>query len=327
LLTGSHLVAVNEVIALSVPKRCDFGAAIPGGELIDFLAASSAPIVDLAPIGDSEVRIRLGDSELTLPRQAPGDWAWNFQALTTPPQQNLVAGVTAPFLGAIEHCLQSVNANDAVAEETGVTLVRERRDLHLYATDRQTLSHAQLKLPQLPKATVPQRTVLTGKFCQQALRLAAQAQTTRFALYGDHVRFMADEVVLFGRLIAVDNPLDFEDTVARLLPQDWHNKAIQIPKQLGPVLEQAARITKIKGAEIKSRIKISKGLATISSQSRLGQAEGRLALPRHPDVDTSVFAPHLLKALPGAAQLLITKDCAILNGGNKLCLVAAYDDD
>jgi hypothetical protein len=323
--TGEHIVAENEKIALIVPKRCDFSGAIPGEILLDLLARSSASTVALLPNDRDEVLIRLGDdSELALP------WQPYLEQLVLPhpPQHNLVAGVTAEFCRGVAYCLKSVSAYARTPDQLGVTVIADGRELRLFATNKKTISYAKVLLPQVPPGPVPQHTLLPAEFCQQLLRLAAQAQTVRLGLYDDHALFAADEVLLFGRLIAVENPLEFDDTLTRFLPRDFNDKAIPIPKKLRAVLQRADRITGIKGADVKTRVTVSDGQATFCSRSARGQAADRLALPGHPDVDIRVSVDLLLKGLRGAERVLISERVAILSSGNgRIYLASVYDDD
>ena len=190
--------------------------------------------------GTGEAVLQLGRAQVVLPI-LPAH-AYPFQ-LPPPPKRS--PAIDAEFVAAIAYCLRSMNLDEATApDQQGVTLVPNGGSLGLYATDRQTISCAVLKPG---PAILKRRVILSGEFCQQLVRLAKQAHVTRFALGHDHALFVADDAVLYGRLVQFDNPVDFEGAVQRNLPPGYGEALVPIPKpKLGLIIDRVARLVEFK---------------------------------------------------------------------------------
>ena len=113
---------------------------------------------------------------------------------------------------------QSISSYATVPDQLGVTVLSEGRDLRLFSTNRATITAARARIPDFK---LQERVILSTDFCQQLLRLNKDApadKTRQLAIRSDHALFVVDGTVLFGLLVAGDNPLDFVSTVARHLP-------------------------------------------------------------------------------------------------------------
>ena len=91
------------------------------------------------------------------------------------PQQPL----TAAFLYAVRHCLQSISSYATVPDQLGVTLIPDKSGLVVCSTNRATISYARLVPSPL---ALKKRVILSTDFCEQMLRLAAGARTLRLAV-------------------------------------------------------------------------------------------------------------------------------------------------
>ena len=305
IFTGTHLLAYNEQIALSVPKPSDFRAALPARMLVDLLQASHAPAAELRSVGD-HAELKLGDAIFKLPMLPSEEFSNLFQ---TPPMPRQTMQVTAQFLDGIQHCLQSGSDYATVPEQLGVTLIADGYEVKLFSTDVTTMAFAQLKLPQkcvvLHQWRPRKRIILWREFCEQMLKLAAQAQTTRLVLHRDYALFAADDVMLYGRLLKSAEPLDFKAALQYHLPQDFAARAIPMPPQLAPLLKRVARLSDIKGNESPTKISIKDGIATFHTQSDRGVLDDTLALPGHPDVQLSVNAALLLRGCAACGRISV----------------------
>ena len=322
------------------------------------MQASHAPAAELRVVGD-HAELKLGDATFKLPMLPAEEFTDLFQM---PPMPRQTMRMPATFFDAIQHCLLAVSDYATIPDQLGVTLMADGCQVRLFATDVTTLSYARVELPDkcviqpnapgfsLTKTVVDEarvtgealrkrrrrkkkKLVRTGlhpilptEFCQQMLKLAAQAQTARLALHRDYVVFLADDVILYGRLLKSTEPLDFKAALRRHLPQDFAARAIPMPSQLGSLLKRAACLADIKGNESRTKISVKDGIAKFHTQSDRGVLDDTLAFPGHPDVQISTNAALLLRACAAHdKRILITEGCVIVADatGDQLYLLAS----
>jgi DNA polymerase III sliding clamp (beta) subunit (PCNA family) len=318
--TGDQIVAYNERIAMAVPQPSDFRGTI-AARLIEVLGRSNAVAVEvLADTG--QVLLKLGSTSINLPSIPLSDF--HFQ-MPPPPTRNIIAGVAARFFDAVQHCLQSVAGTAAVLpDQQGVTVIPDGKTLELFATNTTALSYAKLKLDS--DSGLNERIILGPEFCTQMFKLAAMAQMTRLSLDKEQALFMADDVLLYGRLIEEEQPMDFKGALQRHLPKDFAERAVAIPPELGRFFQRAALVTNIKGNEAPTRITIQGGTAHFHSESERGLVNESIALPGHPDVKVAFNAAQFVKARARYDRVLFTDKLATLAdaSGERLYLVATY---
>ena len=326
LFSGEHLVAYNDRIALSVPQHSDFKGCIPAAVLTEILEASRAAVVEMRPVGSDVVLVKLGDTSVMLP-MLPAD-TFRFQ-MPAVPTQNHIQGVARQFFDAVEHCLGSVGSEARVYEQLGVTFIPNGSKVRLYAFDIKTMSFAQLALPRLG---LKEKAILPADFCRQMLALAEQAHSTRLALpqrspkrsrladaLADHALFLADDTLLFGRVLRSDkNQIDFDRAFKREVPADYAKAMVAIPQQLQMALKRATLLADYGVAELA----IENGKATFRSGSERGEISDTIPLPGHADITALVDAPLLFDRHAKFDNILFTDSCAIMAKDDHLCVVA-----
>ena len=321
--TGDFLLACNDKIGIVVPLQTEFQGTIPAKMLIDMLRiARHAAVVNLQADGTGAVLVSLGSMRLKLETWPREKFPLRVPAL---PRKNCIKGNSAKFFAAVEHCMRSVPRHCSECNQLGITLIPDGGTVSLFSTDKQTLSHAKVQLPEVTR--FKHCVILPAEFCRQMLRLAKAAQTTRFALHADHAIFAADDTVLFGGLIQSNQSLDFEGTLKRYLPRGYRKAMVRIRKrQMGPILARASCITDIIGSEKPSRISINGGEATFCSRSKRGLVIDSMALPGHREVESEVRVSLLLKAYASLDNVLFTPECAIMARDDMLYLVLPHID-
>jgi hypothetical protein len=323
LFTGTHLVAFNDRIALSVPLRTDFTGTIPGRLLIDMLKISRSSTVEMVRNGNG---VQLGgtsfEARAVHDYRMPTEFA-DYHLQMPPPRHKFIP-VGAQFFHAVAKCLQTVSEHSVTADHRGITLIPgDGQQLKMFSTISAAMTCCTVDLPQ---RLVRKRALLPNAFCKQMLRLAKQAQTTRLAFRNDrYALFLADDVLLFGKLIQSATPFQFERILGRLMPNGTRSEMVPIPKpQFGIMPQQAARICDIRGNEVRTRFTVREGVIELFSRSDRGQVSESTPLPGHPNVKQMTQAAYILPPYKWAERMLISENCVLLAGGNAVACVACY---
>jgi DNA polymerase III sliding clamp (beta) subunit (PCNA family) len=314
------LVAYNDCIGIAVPLVTDFSGAVQGALLHKVVATlTHAEQIELR--GDQQLDIRAvghktAASHPVLPR-ATFEQLFKMPKLTRSGYRP-----DAAFFAAIDNCLQSVSPYATVRERLGITFVPTDERLLLYATDGGTISHA--RLPGHPEFKA--RCTLPLEFCEQMLKLK-DAQQTQLTLEADHALFAADDTLLFGRLLAVEQPLDYAKVLQRFLPQQFP-AGIPTPTsneraRMRVAFELAALMTDGKTDE-RTDISVNAGkLKLRSANMTRGQSSDVLWYKAHPDAKCGAVMERVAKGFARYENLLIRDDVVLLSSGENVYLVAA----
>jgi DNA polymerase III sliding clamp (beta) subunit (PCNA family) len=320
LFTGDKLVAYNDRIGIAVALPTDFTGAVQGS-LLHKVVATLTHAEQIELTGDQHLQIgavghKTAATNPVLPRAA------FEQQFKMPCAPRSGYAPDPAFFAAIDNCLQSVSVYATIAERLGVTFVPDNGRLLLYATDGGTISHA--RLPGHPE--FKQRCTLPLEFCEQMLKLK-DAHTKLLTLGRDHALFAADDTLLFGRLLAVEQPLDYARVVGRFLPNAFPDG---IPKptaneraRIKVAFELAALMTDGKADE-RTDISISGGkLKLTSTNTTRGQTSDVLWYKAHPDTHCGAVMERVVKGFDRYESLLIRNDVVLLSSGENVYLVAA----
>jgi DNA polymerase III sliding clamp (beta) subunit (PCNA family) len=323
--TGEQLMAFNDQIAISTPCKTDFVGATPGNILLDLLEASTARNVELS-VADGQLLVKADGSRFELDMLPPEDFVFE---MPQPQSKETLPVDGEEFLAGMESCMRSVSMGTSVAEQMGITLQIEGDQLALYGTDRTTISCSFLVLERDVPFT---RVILRAEFCQQLLKLADPA-SLQIEVYGDHALFSGKDVIMFGRVVETDRPLDFNEILNRHYPAGTESQLVKIPGKLKLILERACIITDSKVEEayttITVRDKVQQNGGTVRvmrfvSKSDLGEVKDAVLVPDHPEVKTEVD-PKLMKAALGGGftHMLVTESAVVMAERNKLRLVTS----
>jgi DNA polymerase III sliding clamp (beta) subunit (PCNA family) len=217
-------------------------------------------------------------------------------------------------------------------DSLGITIGFAPNHLDLYATNDATISYAQVRTKQAivqilndGKTKHAFRVVLSGNFCRQMLSIAKTGGSSHVEIHSDYSLFVCNNTILFGRLIDVQRPLDFDAVIESSFPQELHKNLVSIPTKLQLMLERAIIITESKTERSKTAISIKDGIARFVSQSpEKGEVKDSVQLEaQHPDVDVTID-PRLFKVGYGwADKMLLTDQCLIMTKGGSIYLVSA----
>lgn len=313
--TGKELYAFNGQVAIEVPCETSFKGGAPGGTLLSLLKASRARNVTLEP--DKEILlVKAASARIKLPLIPPEDF--EYPDLDVEPETFPVA--TAEFVDGIKSCLQSVSLDTSVPDQLGVTLIGEGDFLSLFSTNNYTLSHVELKLKKAFKG----RAILPAVFCEQLVRLADKTEPLKLQIIdNDYAVFVNRKGVrLFGRLISVERPYRFRETLDRQLDA-LPKKFAPVPKLMRAVIDRSTIIVvgSIDGQS--TAIDVHDGRMHFKSVSERGEVIDNVAFPDHPEVKLNV-SPKLMKSgVEDFDEIALSTKAAVFRRKGTLYLVAA----
>jgi len=303
--TGTHVVTFSEKVGMTVPLQTEFKGLVPGKILMDLLSISTHATrgVDLTPAGTS-VRIRAGKTDVKL-AMLPLE---RITSVFKMPAMNAATALqNDDFFTAIEDCLQAVSKYAVVPDQLGITMVISDGDVDLYTTDKKTIAHARLPLA----TAADRRMILNPTFCEQMLRLRG-GDNKKIAFGANYALFQSGDVRLFGKLVESKAPLDFAAAVRTHMPKNVDRGMIDIPERLNVALGVLSRISSIKGAEERTKVRIRAGKCTLAVESKRGSASDELQLKGHPDIETDIYASVLLAGCQRFNRIMFGPSCAVL---------------
>lgn len=316
--TGHNtLMAYNDQIAISVRLDCDFSGAVPK-TLTSLLNASRAKEVEFVASKEA-LEVKAASSKFKLPYLS----AKAFDIFKMPdPSDGALPVDIKEFIEAIDSCMKSLKEDTSMPDSLGITLVYNNKGIDLYATNDATISHARIKT----KADLKKgfRVVISGNFCRQMLSLAKLSGDKHLEVHDDFSLFVCGDNLLFGRLVDVARPLDFDSVIQQSFPKEAAADLVTIPSKLELILDRAVIITESKQERPKTDIVIKDGRASFFSKSENGEVRDSMQVePNHPEVEVSID-PRLFRAGYGAYdKMLLTEQCLIMSKGSSLYLVSA----
>lgn len=322
----NSLMCYNDQIAIKTKLASDFSGAVPD-TLISLLNVSKAKDVELV-IGDDgtgkklpegQLLVKAASSKFKLPFLAE-ESTKIFDMPKSNPEENLPVDMPA-FLSAVESCIRSLKEDTSMPDSLGITLLFAGKMLNLYSTNDSTISFASVKLKQETKDL---RVVLSGNFCRQMLALAKLEGAKHLEINEGYSLFQSGDNVLFGRLVEVQRPLDFDSVLESSFPQELRRHLVSVPAKLELILERAVIITESKTERPKTAISIKGGIAKFFSKSEKGEVRDSVQLEEaQQDVDVNID-PRLFKAGYGFFdKMVLTEQCLVMSKGTSLYLVSA----
>jgi DNA polymerase III sliding clamp (beta) subunit (PCNA family) len=316
------LTAYNDQIAISTKLNSGFVGAVPS-TLIKLLSASRAKDVDLIYDDVGNLTVKAASAKFKLPYLTAK--SFDIFKMPEPDVAKALPVDMGKFLEAIGSCIfSSLKEDTSMPDSLGITLSLEAGNIHLYATNDVTISYANVKQTNSRIELPLQRVVLSGNFCRQMLSIAKTGGSSHVEIHSDYSLFQAGETILFGRLVDVQRPLDFDSVIESSFPADAEKDLVSIPTKLQLILDRAIIITESKTERSKTAISVKGGIAKFYSKSENGEVRDSCQVEEHhPEVEVSID-PRLFKIGYGRySKMLITQNCLIMANGKNLYLVSA----
>lgn len=315
---GDVLMAYNDQIAVSTKLACDFEGAVPS-TLISLLSASRAKDVELLLNDKGNLEVKAASSKFKLPYMEKK--AFEIFDMPKSDKTKALPVDVNEFLEALDCCTRSLKEDTSMPDSLGITLSYSNKGIDLYATNDATISYARVKSKQELDNF---RVVISGNFCRQMLALSKLDGAKHIEVHDDYSLFQCGDNLLFGRLVDVARPLDFDSVIAESFPKTVHKSLAAIPSKLELILDRAVIITESKQERPKTMISVQGGIAKFFSQSENGEVRDSMQVEeQHPDVEITIDPRLFRNGYGGFDKFLLTENCLIMAKGSSLYLVSA----
>ncbi len=326
--TGTHAMAYNDHIGISVPFKTEFTGAVPGDVLLNLLRNSKAKDVDFTA-NETELLIKAASSRLKLPLLPDSSFVFEMPDPKSPPPKGLSKeSQTLPvkvedFISAVDECLLSVGNDASVPDQLGVTIIPDGTELAICATNNATMTYSRVALS--GKCNLKDRATISTEFCKQLLKLSKDDPKIKVEVHDDHsLATTSAGVRLFGKLIEIEKPLDFLGVLKHHVTDDVIKTAVPIPSKLRLMLERAVIVTMSSATEqTRTTISIQGGKMRFVTKSALGEVVDTVLLGEgHPDTTLDIECKWLKAGYGGFDKMLMTERCFIMFNKYTTYLVA-----
>jgi len=308
------LIAYNDQIAIQTKLASNFKGAIPD-TLVALVKASRAKDIEFSEVVKGQLVIKAASGKFKLPF-LPEEETHIFDMPEPDPDRNKLPLDMETFLEAVESCMRSLKEDPSMPDSLGITVIFEEKALKLYATNDATISYSQVSTPELVSCGT--RVVLSGSFCRQMLSIAKLEGKKHVEIREDYSLFQCGDVVLFGRLVDVPKPLDFDAVVLSSFPKEAKKNLVSVPTKLELMLDRACVIGD------KTSIVVEGGIAKFLSKSDKGEVRDSVQLePNHPDVSIDINPRLFRNGYGHFDKMLMTENCLVMFNGTNLYLVSA----
>lgn len=289
------VAAYNDVIAIVGPSEFEQACGIHGNTLLGLLSNSGVEEFDVR-FDPDVINLKLGKTTSKLPFSPKENFIFNE------PSDKWVAKVpiNTGLYDALKICLETVSDDTTQTALLGITL----QDDKLYSCNGDALTRVKLK--QGGKG----RVLMSTQFCTAVIKLWSSLDMVKGTLYynADWIYADFDIWAVYGRILEVDNPIDFEALIKKGLK-------IKIPTQELPsgFSEALSRARVLADPESqKTSVSIENGRMLLHTETHMGEIKDMLTFKNHPDVDANVNASYLQKAIQYCDQIAFHENCTVL---------------
>lgn len=316
--SGEYLACYNDQIAILTPLRSNFRGAVPA-TLISLLSVSRAKDVEFQDVKSGILTVKAASSKFKLPYL--DEKATEIFTMPEADEKKALPVDVKAFIEAVSSCMRSLKEDTSIPDSMGVTLAYNKKGIDLFATNDATISTSRVNTK---REMDDFRVVISGDFCRQMLSLAKLDGAKHLEIHDNYSLFVCGDNTLFGKLVDVQRPLDFDQVIDDSFSREIEAQLIEIPSKLELILDRAIVITDSKQDRPKTDVTIEKGVAKFFSQSvDRGEVFDTLQVPNHPDVSVSID-PRLFKAGYGFFDtFVLTEKCLVMSKGANLYLVSA----
>lgn len=304
-----EVTAYDDQIAIVGPTDCESSFGVHGASFLGLLSNSGAEVVELT-LENQEVKIKLGKSVSKLPYIAVEDFLFDQ---TEAGDFSGDLDVTVSLIEAMRLCLETVSSDETQIALHGVTLQGDT----MYSCNGDTITRVRLK-----KGIGKNRILMPTKFCTSLIKLWDNLQATKAKLSFSEkwVHFkVADEWSVFGQVLEIKEPIDFEALIKRTMK----GKAtpVAVPAELNEALARARVL-----ADVESKmtaVTISAGKMTLLTETPQGEVKDTLMIKDHVDIEANVNASHIQKALKICDTMAIQDNCTVFERAPNVLLIVS----
>lgn len=319
---GRTVRAFNNVIGMQVPLASELKGGVRGKSLIDLSAKSAGKEIDFKP--GTDLKVSIGSTRIALSLMPDDTSIWPGVPTTL---GNDVVVIDAEFLTNLKDCLISVGKDTDTEEGAAVTVAEEDDLLSMYASDRKTITWSAIPRPENWNTTMrAPRIVIPAAFCQQLVKLAKPGDLMQID-DNSLVAKLANDVMLFGRLVSVEKETDF----LKIIKGATENMAevFPIPAGLAPALARASVLVG-QSPEQKVWLSVDKAAMLVHTQGPMGEMKDEIDLAAGTNVapaKAAIIPSYVLRGLDHANEMFLSQRCIVmLSPAGLVHLIAAYTD-
>lgn len=308
--TGETVFAYDDRIGIEVPFKSDFQGGILGKLLLGILEKSRADKIVIEPgRHEGEILLKIGRARIDLAHLELKRAIWHFPKLTKADEEEFF-DIDVNFASIIDQMLICAGQNTSVPDQLGVTFKpSEENNLDLYTTDGSTIAWAQLELPEGYQA---HRCCVPVEFCAQLVALC-KAKGEMLISDDFSVAEFESGVRIFGRMVDVPRPLDFQEQIEECVPEP--ELLVKLPGRFKLAIERVAVILEhLPGAP--AEVSIDKeGVLRLFAKADRGEIRDAMRLDQEHEEVVSYFDPALVRrGVDKRTEFFLRRDVLVMRG-------------
>lgn len=294
--TEGTVSAYNDTVAVIGPSEFEEACGVHGNTLLGLLSNSSVEEAEFELKADTLI-VTLGKSVSKLPATAEADFIfevpddkWDFKM-----------AFTESTFEALKLCLETTSADTTQLALQGVTVEGDR----MYSCNGDVLTRIQLK-----SGVGKNRIMMPEPFCAAVTRLWGSLEMTKGTIHFNKDWVYADlgDWAVYGRLLEITEPIDFDGLIKKTVKKTVPVQGV--PLGLDEALARARVLSDVENN--KTLVSVAKGKLILTTETHNGHIRDELPFKGHADVDASVHAAYLAKAIKFCDKMAIYEACTVM---------------
>ncbi len=292
--------AYNDTIAIIGPSEFEWACGINGNTLLGLISNSKAEELEISLERDTAT-LKLGKTVSKMPFFTHEEFIFDVPDS----KWDFTISFTEGFANALSMCLETVSSDETQPKLHGVTIDGNR----MYSCNGDTITRVQLK-----GGTKGGRILMPTSFCSAVLKLWNSLSMTKGTIQFNDEWVFANlgEWAIYGRVLEITDPIDFDGLIKNTLKTKTATQAV--PAEFSEALSRARVLSDPESQ--KTSASIEKGKLTLHTETHMGEIKDVLPLKGHPDVEASINASHLQRALQYCDQIAFHENCVVLEQGD-----------
>jgi len=311
---GKYVTAYSDAIAIMAPCETKDTFALNGNTLLGLLRNSHANEVEFSIQDKQDVSIKTGKSRFKMPYFTKDEFLFElpedkwFSKL--PIDDHLLAGLSA--------CLATSSTDLAQPAWLGVHIREAAKNVALYSTDGDAITKFQTKV----KAASVSPCLMPNIFCEAVLRTCKETECKKGMICLNEEWAVAEldtSYSIYGRLIKVDDALDFEAEIKNTLKDK--PEFVAVPKELDHALSRARVIADPESA--KTVLDLNNGKLRLMTETQMGQVSDVMPYAAAYEITAEVSAAMVQRAIGLCNEVAILEGCTVYRDGATLFMIVS----
>lgn len=304
--TPGAVTSYNDTIAITGPCELEEACGIHGNTLLGILNSHSAEEVTIELNGQNAI-LTAGKSVTKMPFEPEENFL--FEEPTA--KWDFKVPFTQSMFEAMELCLETVSSDETQPALHGITYEGNC----FYSCNGDTITRARLK------EVAKKRVLMPTPFVTAVTKLWSNLDMTKGSLQFNDEWVFANfgDWAIYGRVLVVEKPIDFEALIKRTAKDKTPTQAI--PGGFGEALARARVLADPESQ--KTKITVAKGKAKLLTETQMGEVSDEVPFKGHPDIVANVNAAYIHKALQRCDQIALHDNCVVLEKGTDVLLLVS----